>query len=107
MTPLLAQILTVHSGFVQYLYRFKLKNLPYCACTPDKVQDVLHVLEECLIFAKEHAETEAGTDARIVGQGLPNLVNDYNSLAIFLRFCEGVTRRCNIRNNSKIYMTLN
>ncbi|GBP68051.1 hypothetical protein EVAR_104011_1 [Eumeta japonica] len=45
MTPLLAQTLTGHGGFAQYLNRFKLKNSPYCACAPDKVQDVLHVFE--------------------------------------------------------------
>ncbi|GBP08801.1 hypothetical protein EVAR_71225_1 [Eumeta japonica] len=44
MTPLLAQTLTGHGGFAQYLNRFKLKDSPYSACTSDKVQDVLHVL---------------------------------------------------------------
>ncbi|GBP26397.1 hypothetical protein EVAR_75529_1 [Eumeta japonica] len=41
----IAQTLTGHGGFAQCLYRFKLKNLPYCVCAPDKVQDILHVLE--------------------------------------------------------------
>ncbi|GBP96905.1 Putative 115 kDa protein in type-1 retrotransposable element R1DM [Eumeta japonica] len=29
---------------------FKLKDSPYCACDPAKIQDVLHVLEECQCF---------------------------------------------------------
>ncbi|GBP09043.1 MutS protein homolog 5 [Eumeta japonica] len=36
MTPLLSQTLTGHGGFGQHLNRFKLKNLPYYACAPDK-----------------------------------------------------------------------
>ncbi|GBP13004.1 hypothetical protein EVAR_79338_1 [Eumeta japonica] len=60
MTPLLAQTLTGHGGFAQYLNRFRLNDSPYCACAPDKIQDVLHVLEECPIFGRERAETEAG-----------------------------------------------
>ncbi|GBP32085.1 Krueppel-like factor 11 [Eumeta japonica] len=66
MTPLLVQTLTGHGGFAQYLNRFKLKDSPYCAYVTDKVQDVLHVLEECPIFAREHVETEAGTGVIIV-----------------------------------------
>ncbi|GBP00885.1 Retrovirus-related Pol polyprotein from type-1 retrotransposable element R1 [Eumeta japonica] len=51
MTSHLAQTLTGHGGFSQYLHRFKLKDSPYCACDPAKIQDVLHVLEECPMFA--------------------------------------------------------
>ncbi|GBP33424.1 hypothetical protein EVAR_6772_1 [Eumeta japonica] len=60
MTPLLAQIFTGHGGFAQYLYRLKLNNSPYWVCALDKVQDLLHVLEECPIFLKERVETKAG-----------------------------------------------
>ncbi|GBP80624.1 Retrovirus-related Pol polyprotein from type-1 retrotransposable element R1 [Eumeta japonica] len=49
----LAQTLTGHGGFSQYLHRFKLKDSPYCACDPAKIQDVLHVLEECPMFLRE------------------------------------------------------
>ncbi|GBP80357.1 hypothetical protein EVAR_54745_1 [Eumeta japonica] len=103
MTALLAQILTGHGGFAQYLYRLKLKNSPYCACAPDEVQNVLHVLKECLFFVKELVETETGTGVKIVRQGFPNLVNDDKNIAIFSKFCEGVTRRCNIKNSSTVY----
>ncbi|GBP97433.1 Retrovirus-related Pol polyprotein from type-1 retrotransposable element R1 [Eumeta japonica] len=53
MTSHLAQTLTGHGGFSQYLHRFKLKDSPYCACDPAKIQDVLHVLEECPMFLRE------------------------------------------------------
>ncbi|GBP04179.1 hypothetical protein EVAR_19129_1 [Eumeta japonica] len=39
MTSHLAQTLTGHGGFSQYLHRFKLKDSPYCACDPAKIQD--------------------------------------------------------------------
>ncbi|GBP88331.1 hypothetical protein EVAR_43648_1 [Eumeta japonica] len=48
----LAQALTGHGGFVQYLFRFKLKDSPYCAYDTVKKQDVLHVLEECDMFLR-------------------------------------------------------
>ncbi|GBP97755.1 hypothetical protein EVAR_91980_1 [Eumeta japonica] len=41
LTPFLAQTLTEHNGFAQYLHKFKLKNSPHCACAPDNVQDLL------------------------------------------------------------------
>ncbi|GBP93905.1 hypothetical protein EVAR_90905_1 [Eumeta japonica] len=47
MTSQMAQTPTGHGGFAQYLHRFKLKDSPYCVCDPAKIQDVLHVLEEC------------------------------------------------------------
>ncbi|GBP63825.1 hypothetical protein EVAR_48083_1 [Eumeta japonica] len=59
MTPLLAHTLTGHGGFAQYLNKFKLKDSPYCAPS-DKVQDVLHVLEECQSSVESDAETENG-----------------------------------------------
>ncbi|GBP97782.1 Putative 115 kDa protein in type-1 retrotransposable element R1DM [Eumeta japonica] len=67
MTSHLAQTLTGHGGFSQYLHRFKLKDSPYCACDPAKIQDVLHVLEECPMFLRERValETEIGV---IVGE---------------------------------------
>ncbi|GBP82562.1 Enhancer of mRNA-decapping protein 4 [Eumeta japonica] len=52
------------------------KNSPYCACTPAKIQDILHALEEYPICMKECAETEVGTGIEIVRQGFPSLLND-------------------------------
>ncbi|GBP61691.1 Putative 115 kDa protein in type-1 retrotransposable element R1DM [Eumeta japonica] len=76
ITPPIAQTLTGHGGFAQYLNRFKLKDSPYCACAPDKVQDVLHVLEECPIFGRERAETEAGTGVVVARHSFPALLDD-------------------------------
>ncbi|GBP90777.1 Putative 115 kDa protein in type-1 retrotransposable element R1DM [Eumeta japonica] len=76
MTSHLAQTLTGHGGFSQYLHRFKLKDSPYCACDPAKIQDVLHVLEECPMFLRERValETEIGV---IVGRGeFPAIIED-------------------------------
>ncbi|GBP65867.1 Putative 115 kDa protein in type-1 retrotransposable element R1DM [Eumeta japonica] len=100
ITPLIAQTLTGHGGFAQYLNRFKLKDSPYCACAPDKVQDVLHVLEECPIFGRERAETEAGTGVVVARHGFPALLDDQTNRKIFLKFCERVTRQCNAMNGS-------
>ncbi|GBP97447.1 Retrovirus-related Pol polyprotein from type-1 retrotransposable element R1 3 [Eumeta japonica] len=91
ITPPIAQTLTGHGGFAQYLNRFKLKDSPYCACAPDKVQDVLHVLEECPIFGRERAETEAGTGVVVARHGFPALLTTKQKKNIF-EFCERVTR---------------
>ncbi|GBP68559.1 COP9 signalosome complex subunit 4 [Eumeta japonica] len=93
ITSPIAQTLTGHGGFAQYLNRFKLKDSPYCACAPDKVQDVLHVLEECPIFGRERAETEAGTGVVVARHGFPALLDDETNRKTFLEFCERVTRR--------------
>ncbi|GBO99006.1 Putative 115 kDa protein in type-1 retrotransposable element R1DM [Eumeta japonica] len=94
--------LTGHGGFAQYLNRFKLKDSPYCACAPDKVQDVLHVLEECPIFGRERAETEAGTGVVVARHSFPALLDDQTNRKTFLKFCERVTQRCNKMNGSNI-----
>ncbi|GBP92228.1 Putative 115 kDa protein in type-1 retrotransposable element R1DM [Eumeta japonica] len=102
ITSPIAQTLTGHGGFAQYLNRFKLKDSPYCACAPDKVQDVLHVLEECPIFGRERAETEAGTGVVVARHGFPALLDDETNRKTFLEFCERVTRRCNKMNGSNM-----
>ncbi|GBP16456.1 hypothetical protein EVAR_72839_1 [Eumeta japonica] len=50
ITSQMAQTLTGHGGFAQYLHRFKLKDSSYCACDPAKILEVLHVLQECQCF---------------------------------------------------------
>ncbi|GBP28858.1 Retrovirus-related Pol polyprotein from type-1 retrotransposable element R1 [Eumeta japonica] len=93
MTSHLAQTLTGHGGFSQYLHRFKLKDSPYCACDPAKIQDVLHVLEECPMFLRERValETEIGV---IVGRGeFPAIVCDDQKRAKFLDFCCKLTEK--------------
>ncbi|GBP72815.1 hypothetical protein EVAR_40316_1 [Eumeta japonica] len=87
MTSHLAQTLTGHGGFSQYLHRFKLKDSPYCACDPAKIQDVLHVLEECPMFLRERValETEIGV---IVGRGeFPAIIEDDRKREKFLSYC--------------------
>ncbi|GBP39694.1 hypothetical protein EVAR_25518_1 [Eumeta japonica] len=60
MTSHVAQTLTCHSRFAQYLFRFRLRDSPHCACDPVKTQNVLHVLEDCDMFLGEHAALKAG-----------------------------------------------
>ncbi|GBP96814.1 Putative 115 kDa protein in type-1 retrotransposable element R1DM [Eumeta japonica] len=99
MTSHLAQTLTGHGGFSQYLHRFKLKDSPYCACDPAKIQDVLHVLEECPMFLRERValETEIGV---IVGRGeFPAIVEDDQESKV-LSYCCKVTERTSKLNRT-------
>ncbi|GBP08427.1 hypothetical protein EVAR_77130_1 [Eumeta japonica] len=66
MTSQVAQTLTGHRGFVQYLFRFKLRDSPYCACDPAKFQNVLYVFKDCDVFQQERVALGTGTDVRIV-----------------------------------------
>ncbi|GBP74718.1 hypothetical protein EVAR_103552_1 [Eumeta japonica] len=57
-------MLTGHDGFA-HLYKFKLKDSPYCACDPAKLQGVLHVHEESHIFLWERETLEVVTDGQV------------------------------------------
>ncbi|GBP14930.1 hypothetical protein EVAR_75502_1 [Eumeta japonica] len=50
--------------FGQYLNSFKLKSPPFCPFDPEKMQDILLVIEECNMFIKERA----GVEQEIEGQ---------------------------------------
>ncbi|GBP13866.1 hypothetical protein EVAR_10442_1 [Eumeta japonica] len=65
MTSQMVQALVDHGRFMQYLFRFKLRDSPYCACDRAKIQDLLHVLEECGMFLREHAALGTGIDVQI------------------------------------------
>ncbi|GBP92257.1 hypothetical protein EVAR_68218_1 [Eumeta japonica] len=56
------RVLKGHGGFAHYLYRFKLKDSPYCACDPAKEEDGLHTFEECHIFMRECEDLEIAID---------------------------------------------
>ncbi|GBP34173.1 hypothetical protein EVAR_30725_1 [Eumeta japonica] len=71
-----AQTLTSHGGFAQYLFRFKLRHSPHCACDPAKTQDVLHVLEDCNMFLRERAALEAEIDVQVSGRHFPEILGD-------------------------------
>ncbi|GBP34757.1 hypothetical protein EVAR_25762_1 [Eumeta japonica] len=62
MMSQMARTLTVHSGYADYLFRFKLRGLPYCACNPAKIEDVLHIFEERNMFLRDaqHPAQDAG-----------------------------------------------
>ncbi|GBP68792.1 hypothetical protein EVAR_36554_1 [Eumeta japonica] len=52
-------------GFVQYLFRVKLKDSPYCARDSSKILYVLHVLEECDMFLRWRATLIAELHVRV------------------------------------------
>ncbi|GBP17603.1 hypothetical protein EVAR_12310_1 [Eumeta japonica] len=75
-----------HGGFSQYLFRFKLRYSPHCACDPAKIQDVLHVLEDCDMFLRERAALEVEIDVLIVRQNFPGILEDITKEAKVSRF---------------------
>ncbi|XP_045456010.1 uncharacterized protein LOC123665820 [Melitaea cinxia] len=61
-----AQALTGHGGFSEYLYRFKCKESPSCVCDPGCSESVLHVLLECPAFAYERLSLEYETGVQMI-----------------------------------------
>ncbi|GBP31640.1 hypothetical protein EVAR_84086_1 [Eumeta japonica] len=78
-----------HGGFAQYLFKFKLKDLPYCACDSAKFQDVLHVLEECDMFLRKLAALEAEVNVRIARRHFPEIMEKADKIRKFLLLCCG------------------
>ncbi|GBP49324.1 hypothetical protein EVAR_27026_1 [Eumeta japonica] len=53
MMSQITQTLTGHVEFPHYLFRFKLKDSPYCVCDPAKEQDVPHTAFARSKYARE------------------------------------------------------
>ncbi|GBP34813.1 hypothetical protein EVAR_21879_1 [Eumeta japonica] len=92
MTSHVAQTLTGYGGFAQYLFGFRLRNSPYCACDPAKIQDVLHGLEDCDMFLRERAALKAGISIPISRRHFPEILDDKRKK--ILSFCDMVVERC-------------
>ncbi|GBP60304.1 hypothetical protein EVAR_26716_1 [Eumeta japonica] len=86
MTSLMAQTLTGHGGFAQYLHRFKLKDSPYCACDPAEIQDVLHVLTECPMFLWERVALEMEIGVTVGKREFPTIIDDDKIRERFSKF---------------------
>ncbi|GBP73992.1 hypothetical protein EVAR_76667_1 [Eumeta japonica] len=91
MTSQVAQTLMGHGGFAQYSYRFKLRDSPYWVCDSAKIQNVLHILEDCDMFHRERAQPEAVIDVRIARRNFPEILEDVTKTEKFLVFCDTIT----------------
>ncbi|GBP79509.1 hypothetical protein EVAR_58520_1 [Eumeta japonica] len=100
MTSHMAQILTDHGGFAQYLFRFKLRDSPHCAYDPAEIQDVLHVLEDCDMFLRERAALEPWIGVAISRRHFPEILDDAGKKEKFIAYCINIVKRCNRINNA-------
>ncbi|GBP41532.1 5'-AMP-activated protein kinase catalytic subunit alpha-1 [Eumeta japonica] len=82
-----SQMAQTHGGFAQYLHRFELKDSPYCACDPAKIQDVVHVLEECPMFLRERVALETEIGVIVGGRDFPATIDDDKTRDKFFGFC--------------------
>ncbi|GBP41776.1 hypothetical protein EVAR_26898_1 [Eumeta japonica] len=94
MTSQMVQTFTRHDRFAQYLHRFKLKDSPYCAFDPAKIQDVLNVLEEYQNFSSRSCGTGSGNRRRFRETIFLEIMEDGNRRVKFLRFCDKVVNPC-------------
>ncbi|GBP97545.1 hypothetical protein EVAR_68555_1 [Eumeta japonica] len=100
MTSQVVQTLTGYGGFAQYLFRFEQRDSPYCACDPAKIQDVLHVLEDCDMFLRERVALEAEFGVRISGRHFPEILGDAHRRDKFIKYCKNIVDKCNRMNRS-------
>ncbi|XP_026331400.1 uncharacterized protein LOC113238780 [Hyposmocoma kahamanoa] len=59
LDPLTVQLMTGHGGFSSYLYRFKCRESPSCQCSDETEENVLHLVVECPIYARNRFDAEA------------------------------------------------
>ncbi|GBP87868.1 hypothetical protein EVAR_61622_1 [Eumeta japonica] len=100
MTSKMAQTLTGHDGFAQYLHRIKLKDSPYCACDPAIIQDMQHVLLECPMFLRDCVTLETENGVVFEKQNFMEIMKDGISRVKFLRFCDKVVNQCTKLNKN-------
>ncbi|GBP61470.1 hypothetical protein EVAR_34706_1 [Eumeta japonica] len=100
MMSQIAQNLTRHGGFAHYLYRFKLKDSPYCAFDPTKEQNILPALEDCYMFMRERADLEMKIDCRVGRQNSLKILESSIKRTKFLKFCKNIMDKLNRSNKA-------
>ncbi|GBP16851.1 Apolipophorins [Eumeta japonica] len=70
---------------------FKLKDSPYCACDPTKIQDVLYVFEECPIFLRHRVTLKAEIDFVVERRNFPEIMENGINRGKSLKFCGKLT----------------
>ncbi|GBP28985.1 Retrovirus-related Pol polyprotein from transposon TNT 1-94 [Eumeta japonica] len=63
-----------------------------------KIQDVLHVLEDCDMFLRQRAALETEIVVQVVRRNLPEIMEDITKREKFLNFCSMVVDHCNRMN---------
>ncbi|GBP66483.1 Eukaryotic translation initiation factor 4 gamma 3 [Eumeta japonica] len=84
---------------------FKLKDSPYCTCNPAKIQDVLHVLEECDMCLRGRAALEAESASRLRGVYMDSMLSKLEYIIVHKQqipcfYC--VTYQGQILSNTKL-----
>ncbi|GBP42220.1 hypothetical protein EVAR_29817_1 [Eumeta japonica] len=85
--------------------RFKLKDSPYCACDPAKIQDVLHVFEESPMFYRDRVALEAEIGVIVGRRNFPAIMDDNKSREKFIRFCDTATRAVPSGEPLRVFVT--
>ncbi|XP_063628219.1 uncharacterized protein LOC134799713 [Cydia splendana] len=97
---IIAQMLTGHGGFKQYLHRFKLANDPFCPCDGSSEETVTHILIECTRFENERWQCEMNTDTRLTQRSLKQLMADDKTRGHLLKFSLKVLKAAARANGS-------
>ncbi|GBP34375.1 Putative 115 kDa protein in type-1 retrotransposable element R1DM [Eumeta japonica] len=76
----------------KYLCRFKLRNSLYCVYDPAKIQNVLHVLDECGMFLRKRMALKTRIDVQNTQRHFPKIMENPIKREKFLKFCSVVIK---------------
>ncbi|XP_045772149.1 uncharacterized protein LOC123872063 [Maniola jurtina] len=100
MNNQLAQLLTGHGGFGEYLHKYKLKDNPFCNCDGVSPESVVHVICKCPKFAYDRAKVELMMGYDVLEENFRNIIANSKCREIFLKFALKIIRSVNKNNKS-------
>ncbi|XP_063632467.1 uncharacterized protein LOC134803596 [Cydia splendana] len=95
-----AQLLTGHGGFKQYLHKYKLRDDPHCSCDGQTVETITHIITECPRFGLERYNCECEIGTNIMEDNFVRLLEDDRARKQFVAFAENVIRRAARQNGA-------
>lgn len=98
----LAQVITGHGGFSEYLYRFKCKENSSCICDPKKEESIVHAIVECPVFGSQRQDLEIEIGMEIKKESIYEIISGTeNKRSKFLEYCRKIAMKIIKRNKTK------
>ncbi|CAK1585006.1 unnamed protein product [Parnassius mnemosyne] len=98
--PEIVQVITGHGGFSEYLYRFKCKESPACACDPEREETIMHLLTECPIYSRQRIDLELEIGIKISKDNVHKIISNKHVSNKFLKYCKNIAHKVKNKNKS-------
>ena len=96
----LAQIMTGHGGFSEYLCRFKCKENSSCTCDPEVAESVPHLLLDCPVYATERYDIENKLEIKLSKETVGEIMSGKERYKL-IEYCTKICQRVINRNKTK------